>query len=51
MSVPARISIGRGVSTENRSHGGVICSRLYASAKNGNTSARPRGSQSRVSTR
>ena len=39
ISVPARISIGRGVTTWNASHGGVIASRLPASAKNGKTSS------------
>ena len=39
ISAPTRISIGRGVTTSNPSHGGVIASRLPASAKNGKTSS------------
>src|SRR3712207_2022585 len=39
MCVPTRISIGSGVSTRKRSSGGVMDSRLWASAKKGNTSA------------
>ena len=45
ISAPGRISIGRGVTTSKRSHGGVIASRLPASAKNGNTSAGEPGSR------
>src|SRR4051812_36957497 len=49
MRVPTRISIRWGVTTRTPSSGGVIASRLRASAKNGNTSAgaRPRRSCSR----
>ena len=44
MVAPGRISIGSGVSTSKRSHGGVSRSRFLASAKNGNTSPGGRGS-------
>ena len=39
ISAPAPIAIGPGVATSNPSHGGVIASRLKASAKNSKVSA------------
>jgi hypothetical protein len=39
MSAPTRISIGPGVTISNFSEGGVIASRLPASAKKGKTSS------------
>ena len=49
MVANGRISIGSGVSTSKRSHGGVNRSRFLASAKKGNTSFGGRGSTSLVS--
>src|SRR5215217_2623407 len=50
ISVPGPMAIGRGVTIENCSHGGVIASRLPASAKNAKTSPGGPGSAcSRVS--
>jgi hypothetical protein len=46
MSVPARMAIGRGVRTLKFSHGGVMVSRLNASAKKGNSFSGGSGSQS-----
>ena len=45
MIAPARISIGRGVTIRKPSHGGVIASRLPASAKKGKTSSGVPGSR------
>ena len=45
MRAPGRISIGSGVTIRNRSSGGVIRSRLAASAKNAKVSSTGRGSQ------
>jgi len=45
---PERISIGPGVTIRKSSIGGVSVLRLAASAKNGNTSSRRRGTQSPV---